>query len=274
MRPPRYLPSLAYAIFLTVILLFPVAWLISSSFKGTQLLVDPYSFIPKTPTLGAYQALFSDPYLQFGEAFRNTFLSVTVTLLIGLPIGVMGGYALARIKSRWVDAALISLFFLRMMPSFVTAAPQFRLLLALNLVGKPQGLYLLYAALSLPLTMLTVRNFMLNLPDEIEEAAALDGCSRFQNFRYVAVPLSRPAIMASSLFIFINFWLEYILAAQMMRGKYITLSTLLVEIADPTTGRFDLIFSLAVLITLPIVIAFPLIARYLTAGAFDGSIKG
>lgn len=274
MHLPRYVPSLIYALVLTMILLFPFAWLISSSFKGDQLLVDPYSFIPKEPTLSGYRALFSDPYLQFGEAFRNTFLSVSATLLFGLPIGVMGGYALGRIKSRWVDVALIALFFLRMMPSFVTAAPQFRLLLALKLVGNPIGLYLLYIALSLPLTMLTIRNYILNLPIEIEESAAIDGCSRFQIFRYIVVPLSQPAIMASGLFIFVNFWLEYILVAQIMRGKFLTLSMLLVEIASPTTGRFDLIFSLAVLITLPIVFVFPLIARYLTAGAFAGSVKG
>jgi ABC-type glycerol-3-phosphate transport system permease component len=274
MRFIRSLPGLAYALLLTLILLFPFAWLVSTSFKGIQLLTDPYSFIPREPTLGAYRALLSDPFLQFGEAFRNTLLSVSATLVLGLPIGVMGGYALARIKGRWVDAALISLFFLRMMPTFVTAAPQFRLLLALGLVGSPLGLYLLYAAMSLPLTMLTVRNYLLNLPIEIEEAAAMDGCSRFQIFRHIAVPLSRPAIMASGLFIFVNYWLEYILVAQLMRGKYLTLSILLVEIAEPTMGRFDLIFSLAVLISLPIIAAFPLIARYLTSGAFAGSVKG
>jgi multiple sugar transport system permease protein len=160
------------------------------------------------------------------------------------------------------------------MPSFVTAAPQFRLLLAFDLVGKAQGLYLVYAAISLPLTMLTVRNYLLNLPPEIEEAAAIDGCSRWRTFRHIIIPLSKPAIMASGLFIFINFWLEYILVAQLMRGQYLTLSILLVDIANPTTGRFDLIFSLAVLIILPIIVVFPLIARYLTAGTFAGSVKG
>jgi ABC-type glycerol-3-phosphate transport system permease component len=274
MRLPRHFASLLYMLFLTVVLLFPFVWLISSSFKGYQVLVDPYSLIPKQPTLNAYRALIGDPYLQFGEAFRNTLLSVTATLLVGLPIGVMGGYALARIKSRWVDVALITLFFLRMMPSFVTAAPQFRLLLAFDLVGKAQGLYLVYAAISLPLTMLTVRNYLLNLPPEIEEAAAIDGCSRWRTFRHIIIPLSKPAIMASGLFIFINFWLEYILVAQLMRGQYLTLSILLVDIANPTTGRFDLIFSLAVLIILPIIVVFPLIARYLTAGTFAGSVKG
>lgn len=266
--------ALFYMAALSLVMLFPFVWMISTSLKGSQLLVDPYSFIPKQPTLNTYQALLGDPLLQFGEAFWNSALSVTITILFGIPLGTMGGYALARIKGRWVDVGLIALFFLRMMPSFVTAAPQFRLLLTLGLVGHPAGLYIMYIAMSLPLTMLTVRNYLLNMPGEIEEAAMVDGCSRLQLFLKIAVPLARPAIITSTIFIFVNFWLEYILAAQLMRGQYLTLSILLVGVADPTTGRFELIFALAVLITLPIAVLFPFIAKYLTSGTFSGAVKG
>jgi len=274
-RPTRAnIVALIYMVILSVIMIFPFVWMLATSFKGSQLLVDPYSLIPRNPTLYTYQALLGDPLFQFGEAFRNSALSVLVTILFGIPLGTMGGYALARIKGRWVDVGLIALFFLRMMPSFVTAAPQFRLLLAMGLVGHPAGLYIMYIAMSLPLTMLTVRNYLLNMPAEIEEAAMVDGCSRRQLFLKIAAPLARPAILTSTIFIFVNFWLEYILAAQLMRGQYLTLSILLVGVADPTTGRFELIFALAVLIALPIVILFPLIARYLTSGAFSGAVKG
>lgn len=189
---------------MTFILLFPIYWMLVGSLKGGNLYVDPYSIIPTQPNFDPYNYWLNDPTSGFWEAFRNSAVSVIVTLVIGLPMGTAAGYAMSRWRTRWIDALFVGLFVLRMMPIFVTAGPQFKLMIDLGIVGNAVGLYAVYIAFSLPLTILVTRNFILNIPVEIEEAALIDGCSRFTTFTRIIMPLTKPALFTSGVWIFIQ----------------------------------------------------------------------
>lgn len=268
----------ACLLFMVVLLLFPVYWMLNGSLKGGNLYVDPYSVFPNEINVDPYEFWLTDPDSGFWEAFRNSAVAVFVTLVIGLPVGAAAGYAMSRWRTRWIDFLFVSLFFLRMMPVFITAGPQFRLMIQLDLVGNVWGLYAIYIAISLPLIILVTRNFIMGLPGEIEEAALIDGASRFTVFWRIIFPLIKPALVTSAIWIFITLWLEYILAQQLMRGTYPNLAILLVRYSQQSgfSGNYrpDLVFGLGMIIMAPIMLVFPIVQRYIVSGLAAGALKG
>lgn len=269
--------SHAALIAMTIGLLFPVYWMVNTSLKGNTLYTDPFSWFPRAPDLEPYRFWLMDPSSNFWVGLRNSILSVAVACLFALPIGAMAGYALARWRTRWIDAVLLTIFLLQMMPSFVTAGPLFRQLTIAGMVGSLPGLFLIYIAMSLPLTILTVRNYLLALPGEIEEAALVDGANRWQIFWQIAMPLCKPALASSGLFIFVALWLEYILAQQLMRGSFPNLAILLIGFSNMGwSGKYrpDYMLSLGVLLMAPVVISFPLMRKYIVSGLSSGALKG
>lgn len=260
--------------FLLAFLLLPAIWMIIMSLKGSNLYADPYSFFIKEPNLEPYRYWLTDSRSNFWPALKNTFLSFVVVALVTVPLGAMAGYSLARWKSKWVNIILMVLFFLQLMPIFVMVGPLFRILVTLKLYTSLPGLYLIYVSFNLPLIIYTMRNYLLTISTEIEESAAVDGCTRWQSFWLIALPLSQPALLTSTLFVFVNVWLEYLMVNVLMRGKFPTISILLITYSNTAQNwRPDLMLSLSVLIMIPLVILFPLIRKYMVTGLTAGAVK-
>jgi ABC-type glycerol-3-phosphate transport system permease component len=267
--------TMAILLCLTFVLLFPVVWMITSSLKGSNYYLDAYSLIPKTIDLEAYKYWLTVPASNYWLAIRNTLLSFLVTTALTIPFGTMAGYAIARWRTRWIDVFLMAMFFLQMMPGFVSLGPLFREFIELKLIGNPLALYIVYTAFNLPLVLLTMRNYFMTIPTEIEEAAQVDGCSRWGILWKVTFPLARPAMITSTIFIFMGIWLEYLLANILMRGKYVTLAVILINYSKTDNEwRPDLLMSMGVLIMIPLTLLFPLVRKYLVGGLNSGAIKG
>jgi ABC-type glycerol-3-phosphate transport system permease component len=262
-------------LFVTIALMFPIIWMVSGSFKGPNIFADAYSLIPVHPDYRAYLTwLGSSSQLWIG--LRNTTFSFVATIMLTLPLGAMAGYALARWRTRWITFVLMLLFFLQMMPGFVTTGPLFRQFIEMKMIGNPLALYVVYTAFNLPLVIIVLRNYFLSLPTEIEEAATVDGCNRFQVFWKVTLPLAQPALITCTVFVFIGIWLEYLLANNLMRGKYQTLATLLINTGRSWGNDFhtDLMLSMGTLILIPLTLLFPLVRKYLVSGLSIGALKG
>ncbi len=267
--------TLVILIFLSFVLLFPVIWMAISSLKGSNYYTDAYSLIPKEIDLESYKYWLSVPASNYWLAIRNTLQSFLVTTALTIPLGTMAGYTLARWRTRWIDVFLIGIFFLQMMPGFVSLGPLFREFIELKMIGNPWALYVVYTAFNLPLVLLTMRNYFMTLPTEIEEAAQVDGCSRWGILWKITFPLARPAVITSTVFIFMGIWLEYLLANILMRGKYTTLAVILINYSrSDNEWRPDLLMSMGVLIMIPLTMLFPLVRKYLVGGLSAGAIKG
>lgn len=256
------------------LLILPVVWMISMSFKGSNLYIDPYSLIPKEPSVKSYQYWLLDPTSNFWVSLRNSFGSFVVVALLTIPIGSIAAYTLARWKSKWVNILLMILFFLQLMPIYVMVGPLFKILIGLKIIRSVVGLYAVYVAFNLPLVIYTMRNYMLTISSEIEDAARVDGCSLWQSFCYIYVPLCQPALLTSALFVFVNVWLEYLFVNVLMSGKFPTLAILLINATNlDQNWRPDLMLSLSVLIMIPLVILFPLMKKYMVTGLTAGAVK-
>ncbi|MEU4513830.1 carbohydrate ABC transporter permease [Nonomuraea wenchangensis] len=266
-------PVVILALFLATA--FPFLYMVTLSVRDIQeLILDPGSIWPERFTLDTYvDVLTRQGFLTF---MRNSAIvavaSVAVTLLISIP----GAYAVARLRffgRRQVHFLFLAVY---LFPAIVLAIPLFVLFTMLGLRGSLAGLILVYIAQTVPVTVYMLRNYFETVPQSVEEAAAIDGCTRLSTIWRVVLPLSKPALMATGLYVFMIAWNEFLFALLFLVDKReswtvsLGLSQLAGSIEIPTT----VLMAGSVVLTLPIVIVFFASERLLTEGLTAGAEKG
>ncbi|MFK4037248.1 carbohydrate ABC transporter permease [Nonomuraea wenchangensis] len=266
-------PVVILALFLATA--FPFLYMVTLSVRDIQeLILDPGSIWPERFTLDTYvDVLTKQGFLTF---MRNSAIvavaSVAVTLLISIP----GAYAVARLRffgRRQVHFLFLAVY---LFPAIVLAIPLFVLFTMLGLRGSLAGLILVYIAQTVPVTVYMLRNYFETVPRSVEEAAAIDGCTRLSTIWRVVLPLSKPALMATGLYAFMIAWNEFLFALLFLLEKReswtvsLGLSQLAGSIEIPTT----VLMAGSVVLTLPIVIVFFASERLLTEGLTAGAEKG
>ncbi|MEV0163609.1 carbohydrate ABC transporter membrane protein 2 (CUT1 family) [Nonomuraea fuscirosea] len=261
--------------FLVLITAFPFLYMVMLSVRDIQeLILDPGSIWPSAFTLDTYvNVLTKQGFLTF---LRNSAIvavaSVAVTLLISIP----GAYAVARLRffgRRQVHFLFLAVY---LFPAIVLAIPLFVLFTMIGLRGSLIGLILVYIAQTVPVTVYMLRNYFETVPRSVEEAAAIDGCTRLSTIWRVVLPLSKPALMATGLYAFMIAWNEFLFALLFLvesRESWtvsLGLSQLAGSIEIPTT----VLMAGSVVLTLPIVIVFFAGERLLTEGLTAGAEKG
>lgn len=261
--------------FLFAITAFPFLYMVMLSVRDIQELIrEPGSLWPDRFTLATYaDVLGRQGFLTF---MRNSAIvavaSVAVTLLISIP----GAYAVARLNffgRRQVHFLFLAVY---LFPAIVLAIPLFVLFTMLGLRGSLVGLILVYIAQTVPVTVYMLRNYFETVPPSVEEAAAIDGCSRISTIWRVVLPLSKPALMATGLYAFMIAWNEFLFALLFLVEKRdswtvsLGLSQLAGSIEIPTT----VLMAGSVVLTLPIVVVFFASERLLTEGLTAGAEKG
>ncbi|MFI9841362.1 carbohydrate ABC transporter permease [Nonomuraea sp. NPDC051941] len=270
----RVLKPLVIAV-LFVMTAFPFLYMVMLSVRDIQeLILEPGSLWPRGFTLDTYvDVLTRQGFLSF---LRNSAIvalaSVAVTLLISIP----GAYAVARLRffgRRQVHFLFLAVY---LFPAIVLAIPLFVLFTMLGLRGSLFGLVLVYIAQTVPVTVYMLRNYFETVPQSVEEAAAIDGCTRLSTIWRVVLPLSKPALMATGLYAFMIAWNEFLFALLFLVEKReswtvsLGLSQLAGSIEIPTT----VLMAGSVVLTLPIVIVFFASERLLTEGLTAGAEKG
>ncbi|HSA99344.1 MAG TPA: carbohydrate ABC transporter permease [Anaerolineales bacterium] len=254
---------------------FPLIWMILSSFKSEREIYHyPPTIIPQHFTLEAYQGLFR--LTAFSTWFRNSvFVSVVVTL-IALTLSAMGAYALARFRYGFFRVFSRVILFAYMVPSILMVIPIFQIVWRLQLGNKLSALLLVYNAILLPYGIWTLRAYFAGIPHEIEEAALIDGASRFQAFYKVVLPQALPGLISTALFAFHVAWNEYLFASVLLwSSRSMTLSAgVSTLIGETAMYSWSLLMAAAVLVTLPVVVLFSLLQGFLIAGWGGGAVKG
>ncbi|WP_328807647.1 carbohydrate ABC transporter permease [Nonomuraea antri] len=261
--------------FLFLITAFPFFYMVMLSVRDIQeLILDPGSILPRSPTFDTYvNVLERQGFLTF---IRNSAIiavaSVAVTLLISIP----GAYAVARLRffgRRQVHFLFLAVY---LFPAIVLAIPLFVLFTMIGLRGSLVGLILVYIAQTVPVTVYMLRNYFETVPQSVEEAAAIDGCSRLSTIWRVVLPLSKPALMATGLYAFMIAWNEFLFALLFLveRRDSWTVSLGLSQLAGSIEIPTTVLMAGSVVLTLPIVIVFFASERLLTEGLTAGAEKG
>ncbi|MEV4893881.1 carbohydrate ABC transporter permease [Nonomuraea sp. NPDC055795] len=261
--------------FLFVITAFPFLYMVMLSVRDIQeLILEPGSLWPDAFTLSTYaDVLTRQGFLTFmGNSAIIAVSSVAVTLLISVP----GAYAVARLRffgRRQVHFLFLAVY---LFPAIVLAIPLFVLFTMMGLRGSLAGLILVYIAQTVPVTVYMLRNYFETVPQSVEEAAAIDGCSRVETIWRVVLPLSKPALMATGLYAFMIAWNEFLFALLFLveRRERWTVSLGLSQLAGSIEIPTTVLMAGSVVLTLPIVIVFFASERLLTEGLTAGAEKG
>ncbi|GAB2919803.1 carbohydrate ABC transporter permease [Nonomuraea fastidiosa] len=261
--------------FLFLITAFPFLYMVMLSVRDIQeLILEPGSLWPSAFTLDAYvDVLTRQGFLTF---LKNSTIVAVVSVAVTLLVSIPGAYAVARLRffgRRQVHFLFLAVY---LFPAIVLAIPLFVFFTMIGLRGSLVGLILVYIAQTVPVTVYMLRNYFETVPQSVEEAAAIDGCSRLSTIWRVVLPLSKPALMATGLYAFMIAWNEFLFALLFLvdhRESWtvsLGLSQLAGSIEIPTT----VLMAGSVVLTLPIVIVFFASERLLTEGLTAGAEKG
>ncbi len=262
------------AAILTVATAFPFFWMISTSFKPLQeIFISPPNFLPNDFTLANFERLFEQT--RFLTYFKNSVFVSACTVLLTITIGCAGAYSLTRFKFYGREKIASLILFTYMFAPIMIVIPFYVLIKKLGLANTHIALILAYTAFCLPFSLWLLRAFFQSIPVALEQAALVDGAKRFQAVVYVILPLAFPGIIATSIFTFILAWNDYIFVRILITSDELkTLSVGIADLHNATVIDWGMIMSGSMLITVPVLIFFVFVQRYLIAGWGAGAIKG
>lgn len=218
--------------------------------------------------------------INFGLYLRNSFLICGITMVLAMIFATLAAYALARFDFPGSKFFSISVLATQMIPSIMYLIPiyimfvQFALFTGIALKGSFVGLILIYTAFFTPFSIWILRGFFAAIPVELEEAARIDGCSPFQVFWYIALPLAVPGIIATGIYVFLNAWDELMFAWVLTNADTMTIPVGIRLFVGNYQNRFDLMMAAATVATIPVMILFFMLQKHIVKGLTAGAVKG
>lgn len=263
-----------FLVLFTLITIYPVLNVISISlrvenaFNTKSLLLFDSSSSFKT-----YITLFTKT--DFFIWIRNSFIVSTSVTLIGVFLASTSAYALSRFEFKGRKFGMIAILTTQMFPATMLLLPFFILLSKLSLINSFLGLMIIYSSTVLPFCIWQMKGFYDTIPKALEESARLDGCNYFQAFYKIVLPLSTPALVITALFSFMSSWSEYVVAAIVLQDpKLYTLPLGLKTFQSSLATEWGLYAAGAIIVSIPVIILFISLSKYLVSGLTLGSVKG
>ena len=282
-----------------IYVLAPVAWLLSSSFQGeAEITSRPPHWIPRQPTLENFEAIFQardkkvtyetrragDPatggYIpstarELIPSMWNSLVVAVAVVILNLVVGVPAAYAMAKIRFIGRSTSIYFMLTTRVIPDIALVVPFFLFIRTFGLLDHLGSLVITYLAITVPFSIFILVSYFESLPDELDKAARVDGCSRLQTLLRVYVPLAMPALVAVVLFTFLSSWNEFLLALMFTQTPASqTMPIVVASFASDFTISFAFINAAGVLAIVPPVLMAIIFERYIVSGLTAGAVKG
>lgn len=259
-------------VIIVLLTIYPLIWMISGSLKGTQEFYTNIWGIPQAWKWVNYTAAWDRAGL--GLKYMNSLIVLVLTLLVIIPAVGCAAYAIARTDFRFKKAVYSYLLLGLCIPTGVLAIPIFSAALNFGMVDKLSGMVLFGAAQCMAFGTFLLRSFFISLPKSLEEAAMIDGCTRFQSFIKVILPLAKPGVMTLVVLDGITVWNEYLLASVLLRSDAkMTLPLGMKSFADKYVTDYPQLFAGLVMVTVPMLIVYVFAQRSFIEGMTAGSVK-
>lgn len=263
----------------------PFLWMfISSISPQVELSATPPHWFPENPTFSRYQALFATAgqgvgnlpvgVEKFLKGLKNSLIVAMLTTLVCVATGTMAAYALARLQIPGKNKFMMGILSSQMLPIVVIIIPLFQMMQKFDMMDSLRGLVLLYTGFMLPTVIWIMHSYFLTLPHEMEEAAMVDGCTRFEAFLKVILPLSGPGLVAVSAFTFLSSWNEFFMALVITGANTKTITVTVTEFSSQFGVDYGLMATGGVIGSIPPLILAFLLQKYIVAGLTAGSVKG
>jgi multiple sugar transport system permease protein len=267
-----------FLVFLLIFAMLPMVWMLITSLK-TQFaaLQYPPQWWPKDPTLDQYRTLLS-PSNPTGKEFLrymvNSIWVSTATTVIGVAVAVPAAYAFSRFRFPGRQGLFYSVLLRNMFPAVVFLMPLFIMMRKLHLINTHASLILTYLTFGLPLSIWLLKGFYDNIPAQLEQAARIDGATRFQAFYKIVMPLSSPGIIATAIYSFIIAWNEYVYALTFLNDKQLlTLPVGLQRFFTEFATNWPGLMAASFIMSVPVVVLFLVLQKYFVRALTEGAVK-
>jgi multiple sugar transport system permease protein len=254
--------------------LAPFYWMLVSSLRRTSDIFDT-SLLPSPASFENYRAVF-DPAQGFGRALLNSVIVAGITTALALLLATFTAYAMARLEFRFKRLILSLIIATSMFPVVSIVVPLLKLFTDIEWINTYQAMIVPSMSFALPLAVWNLTTFFRQMPDELEHAAMVDGCTRGQAFRKVIIPLAAPGIFTTAIITFIAAWNEFLIALSMTNKPGMqTAPVAISKFTGATTYEipFGSQMAAGVLVTIPLVIMVLLFQRRIVAGLTAGAAK-
>jgi multiple sugar transport system permease protein len=254
--------------------LAPFYWMIVSSLRRTADIFDP-SFLPTPPSTENYSDVF-EPVNNFARALLNSIIVAGTTTVLVLLIGTFAAYALARLDFRGKNLALSLIIATSMFPGIALVVPLLKIFTDINWINSYQALILPSMSFALPLSVWNLTAFFRQMPQELEQAAMVDGCTQWQAFRKIIIPLAAPGVFTTAIIAFVAAWNEFIIALTMTNKSDFFTAVVAVSQFTGSTGRdtpFGTQMAAGVILTIPLVFMVLAFQRRIVSGLTAGGVK-
>lgn len=263
----------------TAVVLYPVLWVVKMALSPSQGFAGGASPFPTQVTLDNFVSVAttttSDGSALFLHQLFNSLVVASATAVVGVSIAATAAWSLSRWRFAGRDALISGFLLTQMFPSVLMAIPLYLLLDALHLLDSLGGLVLVYATTSVPFSIWNLKGYFDTIPAELEEAATLDGASRWTTFTKIILPLARPALVVTGLFSFMTAWNEFILAATLIGDeRAYTLPVVLNGYVGEFGAEWGKFAAGAMIVSVPVIALFFFLQKQLVEGLTAGGVKG
>ncbi len=267
-RMPRVL-VLAFAVVVTVA---PLLWIVSTSVKTEEDLYSyPPTLIPAEPTFEWYPFLLSRGFVQ--AILRSSLVAFMSTLIV-LALAGFAAYGFSRYRFKGKELMLLAVLGTQMLPGVINIIPLYQMMISFGLLNSLAAVYLILAAMNVPLAVWMLKGFFDSIPVSLDESALVDGASRLYTYFRIIVPLGSPGLVAAGVFTFLFSWNEFIIPLTMTSSSSKRLATVALYLfKTPHETNWAGIASGAVLMMVPVIALYLTFNRYFVTG-WKGAVKG
>lgn len=262
---------------IVLLVIFPIIWMIYTSLLTQNQIATGKIGLPNN--FKNYIDMWRN--INFFHYFKNSIIVCSITTLIALTIAIFAGYALARFKFPGANLFGASVLATQMVPGIMFLLPLYLLYIkiqeitGIKLINTYYGLIIVYSAFFIPLSIWVIRGFFASIPKELEEAAVLDGCTKFQAFTKIILPISKVGIIATGIYIFLLAWDELIFAWVLTTSPDVATIPVGIRLyVGNYQNRYDLLMSAGVVTTLPVMVIFFALQKQFIQGMTSGAVKG
>lgn len=258
---------------MVIICIYPIVWMFFGSMKDKAEFYTNIWGLPKQIHLDNYIAAWKNADL--GRRFINSLIVTLGSMCIMIPVTSCAAYAVARLNFKGKNLIYMYLLLGIMIPAGVLGIPTFTVAMKMGLLNSHFGLMLIYAAQNIAMGMFIMRGFFISLPRELEEAAMIDGCSRFGCFVRIIVPLARAGVATQVIFNGLTIWNDYFMANIMItKDELRALPLSIANFVGKHSTNYPELFAMLTMATIPVIIVFVLSQKSFIEGVAAGAVKG
>lgn len=262
-------------ILLVTIINLPVINMFGVSLKGPEEIMTNNGLFPRNPTFANFTGVFEKSNILL--YFKNSFFVACVVTVLTAIVAALAGYAISRYKRkyRWLNQYGNLLLIMQMFPTILMLIPLFIIFKTIGLSDSEWAIILLYMTFSLPFCTWMMSGFFDGIPIELDEAGRVDGCSVFQTFIKLIIPVSGPGLASVSIFTFIYCWNEYMLASVFLKKEQLKTLPIGIQIfTQQFSKEWGFLMAASVITVIPVTLFLIFMQKYLVAGLTAGAVKG